>query len=53
MNLYRFKNHKKIKSIIDLVAKKGLIDIRKMMERDWMVEVPFFHRITGIDLEFF
>lgn len=43
----------KIKSIIDLVAKKGLIDIRKMMERDWMVEVPFFHRITGIDLEFF
>lgn len=23
------------------------------MERDWMVEVPFFHRITGIDLEFF
>lgn len=43
----------KIKSIIDLVANKGLIDIRKMMERDWMVEVPFFHRITGIDLEFF
>lgn len=43
----------KIKSIIDLVAKKGMIDIREMIERDWMVEVQFFHRITGIDLEFF
>lgn len=30
-----------------------MIDIRKMIERDWMVEVQFFHRITGIDLEFF
>lgn len=23
-----------------------------MIENDWMVEVPFFHRITGIDLRF-
>ncbi|WP_164218647.1 XRE family transcriptional regulator [Virgibacillus sp. YIM 98842] len=43
----------KIKSIIDLVSKKGMIDIREMVERDWMVEIPFFHRLTGIDTEFF
>jgi Zn-dependent peptidase ImmA (M78 family)/DNA-binding XRE family transcriptional regulator len=43
----------KIKSMIDLVSKKGMIDIREMVERDWMVEIPFFHRLTGIDTEFF
>ncbi len=43
----------KVKSIIDLVAKKGMIDIREMIERDWMAEVQFFYRITGIDLDFF
>lgn len=24
-----------------------------MMEKDWMVDIEFFHQITGIDLEFF
>lgn len=43
----------KVKSIIDLVTKKGLIDMDKMMEKDWMVDVEFFHQITGIDLDFF
>ncbi|WP_058309093.1 spr1629 family repressor/antitoxin [Gracilibacillus massiliensis] len=43
----------KIKSIIDLVVNKGLVDIREMMDKDWMVETSFFHRITGIELEFF
>ncbi|SEN98525.1 Zn-dependent peptidase ImmA, M78 family [Amphibacillus marinus] len=43
----------KMKSIIDLVAQKGIIDMRKMLENDWMVEIDFFHRITGIDLNFF
>ncbi len=43
----------KVKSIIDLVAKKGLIDMDKMMEKDWMVDIEFFHQITGINLDFF
>ncbi|WP_017471484.1 helix-turn-helix domain-containing protein [Amphibacillus jilinensis] len=43
----------KMKSIIDLVAQKGLIDMRQMIENDWMVELNFFYRITGIDLKFF
>lgn len=43
----------KIISIIDFVAKRGLIDLREMLERDWLVEVQFLNRITGIDLEFF
>lgn len=43
----------KTRSIIDLVAKKGMIDIRQMIENDWMAEISFFHRITGIDLNFF
>ena len=24
-----------------------------MIERDWKVEIPFLHGITGIDLKFF
>ncbi|WP_058307344.1 spr1629 family repressor/antitoxin [Gracilibacillus massiliensis] len=43
----------KVKSIIDLVTKKGIVDIREMMEKDWMVETSFFHRLTGIELDFF
>src|SRR5699024_358260 len=43
----------KVKSIIDLVTKKGMIDIRQMIENDWMVEIAFLHRITGINLSFF
>ncbi|UOQ83594.1 spr1629 family repressor/antitoxin [Gracilibacillus salinarum] len=43
----------KMKSIIDLVVKKKLIDIREMLERDWMVDITFLHRITGIESSFF
>lgn len=43
----------KIKSIIDLVSKKGIIDIRQMVEDDWKVEISFLHRLTGIDSKFF
>ncbi|MCR6524441.1 spr1629 family repressor/antitoxin [Lysinibacillus capsici] len=43
----------KIKSIIDLVSKKGIIDIRQMIENDWKVEIPFFYQLTGIDSKFF
>ncbi|MDP1394436.1 XRE family transcriptional regulator [Lysinibacillus capsici] len=43
----------KIKSIIDLVSKKGIIDIRQMVEDDWKVEISFLHRLTGIDPKFF
>lgn len=43
----------KIKSIIDLVSKKGIIDIHEMIERDWKVDILFLHRITGIDMNFF
>lgn len=43
----------KIKTIIDFVSKKGLVDIRQMIETDWKAEIPFFHRMTGIDPNFF
>lgn len=43
----------KVKTIIDLIVKKEIIDIHEMMERDWMVEIEFFHRLTGIDISFF
>ncbi|MBO1003891.1 spr1629 family repressor/antitoxin [Pseudogracilibacillus auburnensis] len=43
----------KVKSIFDLVAKKGIIDIRNMIDNDWMVETDFLHRLTGIDVDFF
>lgn len=43
----------KVKSIIDLVSKKGIIDMRQMVENDWKVEISFFHRLTGIDSKFF
>lgn len=43
----------KIKSIIDLVSKKGLVDIHQMIENDWKVDISFFYRMTGIDSAFF
>ncbi|AVR00932.1 transcriptional regulator [Oceanobacillus iheyensis] len=43
----------KVKSIIDLVSKKGLLDIRRMIETDWKVDVSFFYRMTGIEPTFF
>ncbi|NGP60475.1 ImmA/IrrE family metallo-endopeptidase [Paenibacillus thiaminolyticus] len=43
----------KIKTIIDFVSKKGVVDIGQMIENDWKVEVSFFHHMTGIDPSFF
>ncbi|AJK86567.1 hypothetical protein PI85_13925 [Lysinibacillus sp. A1] len=50
MNYYHFKKPMKVKSIIDLVSKKRIIDMRQMIENDWKVEVSFFHRLTGIGI---
>lgn len=44
---------RKVKSIIDLVVKNVIIDLREMAEKDWMAEIEFFHQLTGIDLAFF
>ncbi|WP_028594588.1 helix-turn-helix domain-containing protein [Paenibacillus assamensis] len=43
----------KMKSIIDFVSKKGLVDVTHMIENDWKAEVPFFHHMTGINSDFF
>ncbi|KGX86083.1 spr1629 family repressor/antitoxin [Pontibacillus litoralis] len=43
----------KMKSIIDLVVKRGIIDIYEMGEKDWKVDNTFFHRLTGIEESFF
>ncbi|PWW33681.1 MULTISPECIES: helix-turn-helix domain-containing protein [Paenibacillus] len=43
----------RIKTIIDLISKKGLVDIRYMIEEDWKVETSFFHHMTGISTDFF
>ncbi|MCZ0704477.1 Zn-dependent peptidase ImmA (M78 family)/DNA-binding XRE family transcriptional regulator [Natronobacillus azotifigens] len=43
----------KVKSILDFIVKKGLIKMDRMIEKDWMVEIDFFHRLTGIDKNFY
>lgn len=43
----------RVRTIIDLLANKGLVDIRYMVEKDWKVETSFFHHMTGIKPEFF
>jgi len=43
----------RVRTIIDLLANKGLVDIRNMVEQDWKVETSFFHHMTGIKPEFF
>lgn len=43
----------RIKTIIDLLSNKGLVDIRYMIEEDWKVETSFFHHMTGINTDFF
>ncbi|WP_028543688.1 helix-turn-helix domain-containing protein [Paenibacillus taiwanensis] len=43
----------KIKTIIDLVSTRGLVDVGEMIENDWKVEVSFFYHMTGIDSDFF
>lgn len=43
----------RIKTIIDLLSNKGLVDFRYMIEEDWKVETSFFHHMTGINTDFF
>lgn len=43
----------KVKTLIDLVATKGIIDISEMAGNDWKVEIPFFYQLTGIPTDFF
>lgn len=43
----------RIRTIIDLVASKKIIDLRQMIEHEWKVEIDFFYKMTGIDLSFF
>ncbi|WP_339181220.1 XRE family transcriptional regulator [Paenibacillus sp. FSL H8-0317] len=43
----------RIKTIIDLLSNKGLVDIRYMIEEDWKAETSFFHHMTGINTDFF
>ncbi|MCQ4087867.1 ImmA/IrrE family metallo-endopeptidase [Saccharibacillus sp. JS10] len=43
----------KMKSIIDLVVRKNIIDMRKMLDRDWKANIEFFHKLTGIEFKFF
>lgn len=43
----------KVKSIIDFVSNKGLVDMQYLLEKLWKVELPFLSRLTGIDCTFF
>ncbi|WP_338554104.1 XRE family transcriptional regulator [Paenibacillus sp. KS-LC4] len=52
-NVIPIQKPMKMKTIIDFVSKKGVIDIGRMLENDWKAEIPFFHQLTGIDASFF
>ncbi|WP_341280590.1 XRE family transcriptional regulator [Paenibacillus sp. FSL H8-0537] len=52
-NVIPIQKPMKIKTIIDFVSKKGVIDIGQMIENDWKAEISFFHQLTGIDSSFF
>lgn len=52
-NVIPIQKPMKIKTIIDFVSKKGVIDIGQMIENAWKAEIPFFHQLTGIDSSFF
>lgn len=43
----------KVKSIIDFVSNKGLVDMQYLLEKLWKVELTFLSRLTGIDCTFF
>ncbi|WP_017813295.1 spr1629 family repressor/antitoxin [Paenibacillus shenyangensis] len=43
----------RIKTIIDLIATKGMLDLRQMIEHEWNVDIEFFYKMTGIELSFF
>lgn len=43
----------KTRSIFNLVFKKDLIDLRTMLDKDWLIDVGFLSNLTGITQEFF
>lgn len=43
----------RIKSIIDLLSTRGIVDVHQMIEDDWKAEISFFHQMTGIEIDFF
>lgn len=43
----------KMQAILDLVARKDILDIRTMIEEDWKADIEFFHHLTGIEPAFF
>ena len=47
------KRPQKVKSIFDLVMKRNIINFEKMLAEDWLIEVEFLYRLTGIDSDFF
>lgn len=51
--LIQIQKPKKIKTIIDFTVKKGLLNVRQLVENDWKVEVTFLHHLTGIETAFF
>lgn len=47
------KRPQKVKSIFDLVMERDIINFEKMLAKDWLIEVEFLYRLTGIDSDFF
>lgn len=43
----------KTRSIFNLVFKKDLIDLRTMLDKDWLIDIGFLSNLTGITQEFF
>jgi Zn-dependent peptidase ImmA (M78 family)/transcriptional regulator with XRE-family HTH domain len=42
----------KIKTIINFLETKNIIDVNKLLEEEWKVDLQFFEKLTGIDSEF-
>jgi len=47
------KRPQKVNSIFDLVVKRDVINFEKMLAEDWLIEVEFLYRLTGINSDFF
>lgn len=46
------QNPMKVKAIIDLVSKKGLMNLDNIFKNEWKVEKPFISNLTGLDQDF-
>lgn len=52
-HLLTIQQPQKIKSIFHFVFKENVINFHKMLTEDWLIEVEFLQRLTGIDVHFF